>query len=117
MAFFQNCVLMVYVFAFKSRIHQMSFSLSSVTETPFKGTSSDELSTDSSVWVWIVVPLLLIFIIVVATLFLLFFRRRKCKIIPHHVLRYSKCIKEMKRIDLNSDFKLKCMHISLRRYF
>ena len=87
MVFFPNCVLTV--FTFKSRINQISFSLSSVTVTPFQGTSSDELTTDSTVWVMIVAPLLtIIFISVVATLLFLFFRRRKCKIILHHVLRY-----------------------------
>ena len=79
------------MFTFKSRINQISFSLSSVTVIPYQGTSSDELTTDSIVWVMIVAPLLtIIFISVVATLLFLFFRRRKCKIILHHVLRYIK---------------------------
>ena len=87
MFFFQNCVLPVFMLAFKSWIYQISFSLSRVTETPFQGTSSDEPFTESSVLVMIVAPVLtMIFMSVVATLLFLFFRKRECKIIFLHVL-------------------------------
>ena len=73
--------LTLYVFGVKSRMNPISFSLSSLTEIPFQGSSSEEDAIVSSVWVKIVAPLLTIIAISVSAILLILFFRRKCEII------------------------------------
>ena len=84
------CVLTLYAFAFRSRLNPILFSLTSLTEIPFQGSSSEDDATDSSVWVKIVAPLSTIIPISVLAMFLLLCFRKRCKIIFLHVLRYLK---------------------------
>nr|XP_022308640.1 uncharacterized protein LOC111114568 isoform X2 [Crassostrea virginica] len=79
-----------------------------VTETPFQGTSSDELSTDSSVWVMIFAPLLTIFFVsVVVTLLLLFFRRRKLKSRKNNDEENSGGVEQQPLLGQNPDINFK----------
>ena len=73
---------------FLSRIIPISFSLSSLTEIPFQGSSSEDDATDASVWVKIVVPLLTIIPISVVVISLLLFFCKRCKIVFLYVLRH-----------------------------
>nr|XP_022309529.1 uncharacterized protein LOC111115175 isoform X3 [Crassostrea virginica] len=89
----------------RRRIHQIGERLTkNVTETPFQGTSSDELSTNSSVWVMIFAPLLtIIFISVVATLLFLFFRRRKLQLRENNDEENSGGIEQQPFLGPNAD--------------